>query len=250
MLHAIAYALWIAAFLLQVAITVRIIARGLFRDYPLFLAYSIKHILSFLTLFFLYQYGRMVWYRHFYMGWEMLDVLLKFGMIGELLAHIFASYKSIREWGTTIVRGTSVVLVLAAVIVAAFSDLADPQNFLSRFFALERSAEIVQAGLLFLLLGFCYALGLRWKQPSLGIAFGLCVITCVNLAVFSLRAGLGGSRDPLLSLATSVGYDLGALAWLITLYTNPRTVRSLARSTVPAWDVASWNQALMELLRR
>jgi hypothetical protein len=250
MLHTVAYALWIAAFLLQVAVTARIIVRRLFRDYPLFLAYSIKHILSFLTLFFLNQYGSAESYRHFYIGWEVVDLLLKFGMIGELLAHIFASYKSIREWGTTIVRGTSVVLVLAAVMVAAFSNLADRQSFLSRFFALERSAEIVQGGLLFLLLGFCYALALRWKQPSLGIAFGLCVITCVNLAVFTLRAELGGSHDQILSLTASVGYDLGVLVWLVTLYTQPRTVRSLARSSVPAWDVASWNQALMELLRR
>ncbi len=113
-------------------------------------------------------------------------------MIAELFAHVFAAYKTIQKWGTIVVRGATVILVLAALIVASLSNLSDPNNFLSKFFAMERSVEIVQGGLLFLLFALCYALALQWKQPSLGIAFGLCYYNWHISVVFTVSAELGG----------------------------------------------------------
>jgi hypothetical protein len=114
---------------------------------------------------------------------------------------------------------------------------------------MERSVEIVQAGLLFLLFALCYALALRWKQSSLGIAFGLCIITSVNLALFTLRAEFGSATNQIFSLVSNVGYDLGGVTWLLTLYPQRHKGHSIA-STIPELDVSSWNRTLLELLRK
>jgi hypothetical protein len=244
------YALWFASPLMQCGVMRRILVRRLFQEYPLFFSYVVAHILSFLTLFYFYQYCSKDAYNQAYMGWEVIDAVLKFAVIGELFAHLFASYKSVQRLGTTVVRVTSVVLVLSAVLVSALSNLADPNNWLSKFFAIERSAEIVQTGLVLLLFALCYALGLQWKQPSLSIASGLCIITGVYLIAFTVRAELGNSHDQILALISSAGFDLGVLTWLLTLYPQRKTVRPAAWPPVPSGDVASWNRALMELLRR
>jgi hypothetical protein len=244
------YALWFASPLMQCGVMRRILVRRLFQDYPLFFSYVVAHILSFVSLFYFYHYCSENAYKQAYMGWDVIDAVLKFAVIGELFARVFSSYKSVHRLGTTIVRITSVVLVLSAVLVSALSDVADSNSWLSKFFALERSAEIVQTGLVLLLFALCYALGLRWKQPTWSIASGLCIITGVYLVAFTLRAELGNSYDQILSLISSAGYDLGVLTWLLTLYPQRSSVRPAASPPVPTWDVASWNRALMELLRR
>jgi hypothetical protein len=249
MLRTVIYVLWLSAFFLECLIARRLLIRRLFREYPLFFAYVVEHIVSFLCLFLCFHFGTRVSYRHLYMGWEAVDVVLKFGIIAELFAHVFASYKAIHHLGTTIVRIASVILVLCATLAALFSNIADPNNLLSKFFAMERSVEIVQGGLLFLLFVLCYILALRWKQPSLGIAFGLCIVTSVNLALFTLRAELGSSSNQIFSLVSNVGYDLGAVTWLLTLYPQRHKGHSIA-SAIPELDASSWNRTLLELLRR
>jgi hypothetical protein len=249
MLRIIVYVLWLAAFVTQCIIVRQLLIRQLFRGYPLFMAYVVEHIFSFLSLFFCFHFGSRIFYRHLYMGWEALDVILKFGMIAELFAHVFAAYKTIQKWGTIVVRGATVILVLAALIVASLSNLNDPNNFLSKFFAMERSVEIVQGGLLFLLFALCYALALQWKQPSLGIAFGLCIITSIYLSVFTVRAELGSSNNQIFSVILSGGYDFGMVVWLLTLHPQHHDDHLIARSAAE-WDVGSWNHTLLELLRR
>jgi hypothetical protein len=244
------YALWFASPLMQCGVMHRILVRRIFQDYPLFFSYIGAHILSFLSLFYFYQYSSEKVYRQAYMGWDVIDAVLKFAVIGELFAHVFARYKSVHRLGTTVVRIASVGLALSAVLVSALSNLADPNNWLSKFFALERSAEIVQTGLVLLLFALCYALGLQWKQPSLSIASGLCIITGVYLITFTLRAELGNPYDQVLSLIANAGFAVGVLTWLLTLYPQQSTVRPAAWPAVPPRDVTSWNRALMELLRR
>jgi hypothetical protein len=244
------YVFWIPALLLECAIVFRLFNKGLFRTYPIFLAYILAHILSFLSLFYAFHYATKDWYRQIYMGCEVVDVILKFGVIGELFSQVFSSYKAVHQLGTTVVRIVSVALVMAALLVAVVANPEDKTSLLSKFFAMERSAEIVQAGLIFLLFALCYMLALQWRQFSLGIALGLCIVTGIYLVVFTFRTALGKSSNQILALISTCGYDFGALIWLLTLYRDPQIIGSPVRSTRPTWDVASWNRTLTELLKR
>jgi hypothetical protein len=242
------YALWLLPAALLIAIGYKVCVRRLYRDYPLFSAYIFAHLARLLILFYCYRLGIRETYRHVYLYAEIVDAALKFGVIFELCSHVFRSYEGIRSAVSTVLRGASLILLLAAVGVAAASASYDSDVFLSRFFAMERSLEIVQGGLLFLLFLLASVLSLRWNALPLGFAVGWGVVTSVNLAAFTLRAQLGVSSREVLSLISSAGYNCALLTWIVTLYAHV-PVRQPVRGA-PSPDVESWNRALVDFLRR
>ena len=122
------YALWLVSSVLQSAIGYRMWTRGLYRDYPLFFAYVAYHVVSSPVLFYCYQVGSRDVYRHAYVGYEALDVALKFGVICELFSHVFRAYEGIREFGFALLRWASVILLLIAVMVAASTSGSSPRS--------------------------------------------------------------------------------------------------------------------------
>jgi hypothetical protein len=130
-------------------------------------------------------------------------------------------------------RWASVVFLLIAVIVAAFSSGSDFDKLLAAFFAMQRSLEIVQGGLWFLVFVLSSSLGLRWKQHTRGMALELAIFTSVNLAAFTLRAQFGMLSQDTLSVISSAGFDCAVLTWLLTVYPSkilisPNTISSIA----------------------
>src|SRR2546422_8954514 len=242
------YALWIVLPLLQSAIAHRMWIRRLYREYPLFFAYTISHLVRFAILFYSYHLGMRDLYRDAYLSLEMVNAVLKFGVICELFFRVFQPYEGIRGLGSTLLRWASVILILVAVVIAASSPGSDSDKFLAGFYAMERSVEIVQGGLLFLLFLLSSFLGLQWRRHTLGIALGFGVLSSVHLATFTLRAQLGMASQDILSLISNAGYDCAVLVWLGTLYVR-KPVHQFSQH-IPHWDGESWNQALGGLLRR
>jgi hypothetical protein len=248
MFNVLVYAFWVVLPVLHGSIGYRMWTGRLYREYPLFFAYVINQLIRFGILFYCYQLGIRDVYRLAYSSCEVVDLGLKFAVICELFSHVFRPYEGIRELGTILLRWASVILLLIASIVAAITSGSDSDRFLSGFFALERSVEIVQGGLLFLLFVLSSGLALPWERTTLGIALGFGVLTSIDLAAFSLRAQLGEASQDILSLIASAGYDCAVGIWLITLYVR-KPARQLDHQ-LPHWDVESWNRALLELLRR
>jgi hypothetical protein len=242
------YALWLLAALLLSAIGYRVWSRRLYRDYPLFFAYIVAHLTRLLVLFYCYRWGTRETYRHVYLCAEVVDAVLKFGVICELFSSFFRPYEGLRSLVSPLLRWASLILLLVAILVAASVAGSDSDLFLAGFFAMERSVEIVQGGLLFLLFILSSFLGLQWKPLTLGIAVGFSIVTSVNLAAFTLRARLGSSGHDILSLISSAGYNCAVLAWTVTVY-RLKPAHQLVKP-IQHWDVESWNRVLGDFLRR
>src|SRR5581483_9296773 len=242
------YSLWVLAPLMQGAVAYRIYVRRLSRNYHVFLVYTIGQLLRFLVLFYCYRSGNRELYRHAYVAFAPINVVLQFAAICEIFSQVFQQYKGIRVLGWTLLRWTSLIFLFIAIVIAVYTSGQESDRFLAAFFALERSVQIVQAGLLFLLFGLTLCLGLSWKHESLGIALGFGAITAVDLITFTLRSQFGSSHQQLLSLISNGAYDLAVAIWLIAFW-----VRKPAHhfdQHLSSWDVASWNRTLTELLRR
>jgi hypothetical protein len=242
------YSLWLLAVPLLSVIGYRVWTRRLYLDYPLFSAYIVGHLARVPVLFYFYRLGIRETYRHAYLYAELIEAMLKFGVISELFSRLFQSYDRIRSWVSVTLRWASVVFLLIAVLVAAASTSYDSDKFLAGLFGMERSVVIVQAGLLFLLFAVSSSLSLKWKPYAFGIALGFGVVTSVNLAAFTLRAGLGVSSDYVLWLISSAGYNCAALVWIVTLYAD-QPVHPQG-PPVPPSNVESWNRELGDFLRR
>ncbi len=248
MLRILLYALWLFAPALQSAVGYRMWARRLYRDYPLFFAYILNQLVIFFVLFYCYQLSIPDVYRQAYLAASAVDAVLKFGVICELFFKVFRQYEGIRGLGSALLRWASVILVLIAVIVAASTSGSDSDRFLAGFFAMERSVEIVQGGLLLLLFALSSSLGLQWKHYSLGIALGFGVVNSVDLATFTLRAQLGMTGHDTLSLISIAAFDCAVVIWLATFYAR-KPVHQFHQQ-ISRWDVEAWNHALEGLLRR
>src|SRR5215467_2810882 len=235
MLRGFQYAIWLVPPILQSVIAYRIWIRRLCREYPLFFAYTISHLIRFAVLFYCYHQGQQGLYRDAYLSLETINAVLKFGVICELFFQVFRQYDGVRGFGSALLQWGSVILTLIAVIVAASSSGHDSDRFLAAFYAMERSVEIVQGGLLFLLFVLSSSLGLRWKQETWGIALGFGVVTSVDLAAFTLRAQFGSAGQDALSLISNAAYDCAVFIWLFTLYTQRPEHRFEHR--VQRWDI-------------
>lgn len=245
---ALNYVLWAAPFCLQILLAGFMLRRKLYREYPIFLAYTVSHVVRLVVLFCVYHQGNREAYRYTYLCAEALDAGLSFAVIYELYRHLLRAYGGVQKLAGIVFRWAAVVLLAVAVLTAAASPGADTSRVLAGLFTLDRAANIVSGGLLLLLFLFSSCFGLRWKHFAFGIAAGFALETSVELATFALRAHLGLLGKPILSLISSAAYNCSVFIWLAYLLwpePAPQPAKLPARL-----ELEGWNQALLELLHQ
>jgi hypothetical protein len=222
--------------------------RKLYREYPIFLGYTISHAVRFVALFCIYHLGSRTAYRYSFLGAEALDAGLAYGAIYELYGHLFRTYDGVRKLAGMVFRLAVVVLLAGAVLSAATAPAVDTNRVLAGLFTLDRGVNIVRGGLLLLLFVFSSILSLRWKRFAFGIAAGFAVESSVELTAFALRAHLGSLGSTTLSLISAAAYNCAVVVWLTYLFLPEPDLRPVE---LPArLELEGWNQALLELLNR
>lgn len=243
------YVLWVVAPALQALLAGVMFKRKLHREYPIFLAYTVSHVVRFMVLLGAHQQGSPEAYRYSFLAAELVDAALSFAVIYELYSHLFREYRGVQKLASLVFRWAGAVLLGLAVLTAAASPAAaDTNRVLAALFTLDRGVSIVRGGLLLLLFLFASYFGLRWKDFAFGIAAGFALGTSVELATFALRTHLGVVGKPILSLISSAAYDCSVFVWLAYVFLPEPAVR-LAQ--LPArLELEGWNQALLELLHQ
>ena len=246
---ALKYLLWVVAPFLQALLAGVMVRRKLHREYPVFLVYTVSHVVRFVVLLGVHQQGSREAYRYSFLGAEVLDAGLSFAVIYEVYWHLLRGYRGVQKLAGMVFRGSAVVLLAVAVLTAAASPAAaDTSRVLAGLFTLDRGVSIVRGGLLLLLFLFSSYVGLRWKHLAFGIAAGFAVETSVELAAYALRMHLGGLGKPLLSLISSAAYDCSVFVWLASLLSPEPTA---GPAMLPArLELEGWNEALLELLHQ
>ncbi len=243
------YALWLLSAPLQGAIAYRIWRQKSYREYPLFFIYILEQLVRFGILFSCYQLHLQETYFHAYAGFQAIEAILQIGVICELFSDVFRPYEGIRQIGPSLMRWASVFFLFSAILVAAYSTGWDSYKYLGQMFAMERSAEIVQAGLLLLLALASSLLALEWKSQTLWIALGFGLFTSVNLIAYTIRFQSGMSSQQPLSLISNAAYFCALLFWVRAFYTHSEAASSTEQQPTH-WDVQLWSRALSQLLRR
>jgi len=112
---------------------------------------------------------------------------------------------------------------------------------------MERSARVLQVGLLIVLIFFMSRLGLAWHHYSLGIAAGFGAYSALDLILLELRAHLHLVTDTVFVLLTPAAYNLGVLIWAI-YFLRPRAVQVVDR--LPDTDLTIWHDTLSEYVKQ
>ncbi len=247
-LVALKYVLWVTHPCLQALLAGFMLKRRLYRQYPIFLAYTVSHVVRFAVLFWVYHRGDREAYRYTFLGAEVLDAALAFGAIYELYGHLFHTYNGVQKLAGIVFRGAVAVLLALAVLTTVTAPATDASRVLAGLFTLDRGVNVVRGGLLVLLFLLSSYLGLRWKHFAFGIAAGFAVESSVELATFALRVHLGLLGKPILSLISAAGYNCAVFIWLAYLL-SPEPAPPPAE--LPArLELEGWNQALLELIHQ
>jgi hypothetical protein len=206
------YALWIAHPVIQTAIAMVMLRRGLHRKFKFFFAYIVTQVLIFSLIFPSYLKGN--YWAFFYLYWfsQAVSAVLGFQVIHEVFLDVFRPFHTLRDLGTVLFRWAALVMIMAAGVVSVSSDSKETLPWMQAIITSQRCVRIVQVGIVLLLLIFARYLGVSRKQQSFGIALGFGGFALVELALLASWAGghLGRQSANLVNMSA---YNASLLIW-------------------------------------
>lgn len=243
--------LWIAPHALQAVLAAMMIRRNLIRRFPAFFTYTVYEVAQFLVLFIIDHMDSVSsdQYTSVWFVGGAISVSLRFAVVHEIFRNVFRSYPALQEFGGVLFRWATVVLMLVAVMLVAYSSGSEINRLTLSLTIIDRVVNIVQCGLLVLLILLARFLSFPWTSYTFGIALGLGFFASVELGISALRAQYGVllARNFFADLSMAT-YHCCVLFWIATLLRPERGRTRL--SSAPNHNLEHWNDALQRLLHQ
>jgi len=245
------YYLWISPKILLIVLLFLMVRRGLQRQFPMFFIYAALQVVQSSVLFLISSHFGFQGeeYHRAYSMTIAVSAASRFAVIYELFKDFFRSYPLLVRPGTIVLRGGTIVLLLAALGLAVLSPGDGVDLLLNATYVLDRTVSILQCGLLISLLLFSRYFSLSWRSRAFGIALGLGVYASVSLATSSIWLHLGAFGNRAVNLFTMATYHLCVLIWMFYLL-RPEQPTSYFSNPPPKHDLEIWNNELQRLVQR
>lgn len=245
--------LWVAPNVLFILLGILLWRRGVARTFPAFIAFAILGSLGDLATYLAdispsvtpENYWRILW------AGLIVESLLKFLVIGEVLSQVLAPYPSIARLGKKLVSGCGTFLVFLAAVIAAFARGDSKFGVVRGAHLLELTVFIIELGLIIFLFLFAAYFHLSWDRLSFGILLGLGISACQHLAAWAIIANANPSEHvrTLLAFVGMATYHLCVFIWGYYLLV-PGKVSVKPRISLPENNLAVWNRELERLLQQ
>jgi hypothetical protein len=244
--------LWIAPHVLQAVIVCIMVLRGMWREYPVFVAYLAVDCVGGLGLFAAdhlpsifsdEQWWRLMWVE------TVSTIILKFALIYEIFGRVFRPYPSLDRTGRSLLRWTGGALLLGGVVLAARTPTNVVPFLASGVQVVTCVVSLIQAGMLVALFVFAGYFGLTFKSFIFGIILGLGVYASVNLAVLGVGMSFpGNDYAKQVNFVLMLTYHVSALVWLFYALAPVRATQPVR--VIPENNLQHWDAELERLLTR
>jgi hypothetical protein len=207
--------LWLAPHLFTLVLVVLVLRTDFRRHYPFFCLYLTLASLEGLCLYALDispKISPINWWRAFW-GGIVLEGMLKFVLIGELLHHLLRSWPSIAKLGRNLVSGAGILLVFVAAIAAAFAAPDNAPWLVGSSHVLLQTIYLAAAGLIVSVFAVAAFFHIPWERPAFGIALGAGLVWCEHLALWALIAGGVVRNRTWVDFANMGTYHISVLIW-------------------------------------
>ncbi|HET9696221.1 MAG TPA: hypothetical protein VFP40_05095 [Terriglobales bacterium] len=234
------YSFWFASWLASAALVAFIYKKKLHREYPIFASYLLACVLADVI-----NYGAMrASYKFYYITYwatAAVTTLMGFAVLHEIFRHIFRPYESLRTFGSTMFRWSSLVLLMIG-FVMALSAAPTTQNPITSFiFTIDRSVGLMQCGLVIFMYLFARHLGLAEGHRVFGISIGLGLTAAVHLVAITMRSRFQGNPSAYaLNIMYMTACITSTVIWFVYMYRQEPERR---RATVLE-QTENWNYAL------
>jgi hypothetical protein len=245
------YFVWFAPHVLQIVLAGIIVRRKMVREFPVFFVYTCFQVVVFGAIFTMDAMNSIT--RDQFVIAMLVEryasAVLRFVLIHEIFHHVFRSYPALQRLGERLFRWSTVLLMVMAVIMVAYSTGTSLNRESLALIVIDRAVDIMQVGLLVLLLLLVKYLRLRWSTYVLPIAVGMGLYSSTMLVMTALRAHYGMYYQPVLfGEIENISYTCSALVWLSGLLLPERAVKPVV-PPVNA-ELEDWNAALQRLLQQ
>ncbi len=239
-LRFIYYALWIAPVPVFVWMALVMLRRKMHREYPFFSAFIAMQVAIFATDFYFYHRSPLS-YFYSYFATSAVAVLLSFGVLYEVFGGVFRPFADLRELGRVLFRWAAVVLTLAALLLACSAPRVVPITpAFTVILNLMRSVEIMQCGLVLLMLLCSSYLGITLKHRIFGVALGFGITAAIDLMVVAVLVNYGQQAARFVQITKMLAYNISALLWLAYVYAGIEE----RKPTKQFAHAEQWNYAL------
>jgi hypothetical protein len=237
-------ALWIAHPVLELSLAGVMFWRRLHRTFPVFFAYVVFQVLSFVVLFPIYRSGRVMPYFYAYWISAAISLAIGFKVIHEIFLDVLRPYLNLKDLGTLLFKWAALVMLLVAIVVTAATQSGNETPLGQAVIIVQRCVRVIQCGLILFLLAFSHHLGVSRRQFSFGIALGFGSYASIELLVLALVSG-GQIHLPTvtLSLINTTVYSLSILTWI-----GYASLKATSKEGVTKLLMSQrWDQGLSEL---
>jgi hypothetical protein len=243
--------LWVAPNLLLLILAVLVCKRGLWRQFPAFVAFAILGATGGLGVFIADVVPSVTAETFWRIAWAnlLIETLLKFLVIGEIFSRVLKPYPSVSRLGRVLVSGFGAVLVLLGVLAAALSRGDTNFRLIAGYHLVEQTVFLIECGLVLFIFLFAAYFHLSWDHFSFGLLLGFGVSACAYLGTWAVITNVAPSAHGrvLLDLLNMATYHACVLLWFYYLLVPGKVV---AKSPVPlpenSLDV--WNRELERLV--
>ncbi|HEY6339640.1 MAG TPA: hypothetical protein VIW68_14200 [Candidatus Sulfotelmatobacter sp.] len=241
--------------------------RRLHRRLPAFLAFAVAEgviVLALYAIDLLPFFSGTFWWQadcvHL-----VIEVILKFALIGEIFFCVFQQYGAVSQLGRTMIRGVGAALVLTAAVLAGAAHTGNTIRLVSGAHLLNLADFTIECGLLVFIFLFTAYFRLAWERLAFGIALGRGIAASVQLSTWAFLANvnLSNSTRHLIDLVNMSAYHVCVLIWLYYVLTTPKWTPKATRydpdHRLVAYSMVEderqknldvWNRELERLLQR
>ncbi len=235
--------MWAAVPLMQVLLLTILIKRKVRTSLPKFFNYITFSIV--VNVVALGLAPRISPVQYFYLYWtiEALNAILAFAVIYEVFTNILKPYTALIDFSKMLFWWAAGFLLLASVLTAlASAGNTATAKICAAVVLFERIVQLIQCGLLLLLLIFESRLGLSWRSYGMSVALGMGIYAALNLGMSFLQDHFVSLQVQLNLANTILGASIFAM-WQVS-FLLPEPQRRTVQDTPAKLIFQRWNDVL------
>ena len=243
--------LWIAPQILTLTLVAALLRGNFRRRYPVFFSYLVFSTIEGICLYSFDVSPRvspLTWWRAFLAG-AIIEGLLKFALIGELVHQLLHPWPSIAKLGRNLISAAGVVLVLGASVAAGFAVPDNTPRLVGGAHIILEAIYLAAAGLIASIFVLAAYFHIPWESTNFGIALGAGFTWCLHLAVWALVSGGVVRNQVWEDLAMAAAYHVSVLIWCYYLLIPHQVSIHNTAPALPEGSLDLWNRELERLLQ-
>jgi len=236
------WALTVSSLCLQLGILTVMLKRKLRANFPFFFSYTAYCIIQLLAVILAirlpYQYFFYVYY-----ALTAINLLFGFAIMYEVFINILKPYSAVIDLGKMLFCWAGIFLLLVGVLTAFVTAGSQPSKVMAAILIVQRSIQLMQCGLLLLLLLFETRLGLSWRSHAMSIGLGLGSFSAIALILCYVQNHLPPGQGPIVPMISTVSSLAVSAFWGVSLLL-PEPQRKNVLDSPSRLIFQRWNESL------